>query len=383
MRKVNQELLISKIEDRFNQDIENNVINCGAAIVTQNNEVVLDMKRGYVIPKDMKPIQDRAIFRLASMTKPITAFAALIQAEKGKISLSDKVSKYLPDFKEMYVGKLTDDHKVVKDKPAEREIILENLLTHTSGILSEEVGVIQENNISIEAKQTLASIVDYYGKNIYLSFHPMERAFYSATGAFNVMSRIIELTSDMPYNDFLNKYIFEPLEMVDTTFEPTTEQWSRLVPLHSREHEGNIIVNNSKHTFADSPLSLHSGGASLVGTIEDYKNFAECLLNNGTFKGRKIVSESSIKEMSSPKLPHLFPGTGHHETWGLGVRVIKDSEVMPKGAFGWSGAYGTHFFVDPVNKITAIYMKNSTYDGGSGAQTARHFEVDIYTSLIG
>lgn len=381
MRKLNKELLNKKIEERFIQDVENNVISCGAAIVTQNNEVLLDMKRGYVIPKEKIQIKDKAIFRLASMTKPITAIAALIQVEKGKLSLDDTVSKYLPNFKEMYVGKITEDKKVVKDKKAEREIVIENLLTHTSGILSDQVGILQENVIPMEAMRNLETIVDYYAQNIYLSFSPMEKAFYSGVGAFNVLSRIIEMTADMPYQDFLKKNILDPLEMVDTTFEPTQEQWSRLVPLHRRNQEENIIPNDNKHTFANLPLTLHSGGASLVGTIEDYKNFAECLLNEGTFKGRKIVSENLLKEMKTPKLPHLFPGTGPQETWGLGVRVIKDSNVLPKGTFGWSGAYGTHFFIDPTNNITAIYMKNSTFDGGSGAQTARHFEFDIYSCL--
>ena len=381
MRKLNKELLNKKIEERFNQDIKNNVITCGAAIVTQNNEVLLDMKKGYTIPNEEKPLQPKAIFRLASTTKPITAIAALIQVEKGKLSLDDKVSKYLPDYKDMYVGRINEDRKVIKDRPAEREIEIENLLTHTSGILSDEVGVLQESVIPQKAMTDLETIVDYYANHIYLSFSPMERAFYSGVGAFNVLSRIIELTSDMPYSDFLKKYIFEPLEMADTTFEPTQEQWSRLVPLHTRDHEGNIIPNDNKHTFANLPVTLYSGGASLAGTIEDYKNFAECLLNEGTFKGRKIVSESLIKEMKTERLPHLFPGTGPQETWGLGVRVIKDGNILPKGTFGWSGAYGTHFFIDITNNITAIYMKNSTYDGGSGAQTARNFEIDIYSCL--
>lgn len=372
MRKLDVNLLNQKIEQRFNDDIKNNVICCGATMVTQNGETMVDIKKG---------VQPRSLFRLASMSKPITAFAALIQVEMGKLSLTDNVSKYLPDFKEMYVGDFSGS-SVVKGKKAEREIQIVNLLTHTSGILSDMIGMVQENKIPAEARVDLDAMVDYYGKNIFLSFNPMEKALYSGTGAFNVLSRIIEMTADMSFGDFLTKYVFDPLEMVDTTFAPTEEQWQRVVPMHNRKNNNPDYCDVNKTTFENLPVTLHSGAANLAGTIEDYSHFAKCLLQNGSYNGRQILSEALIKEMQTPQLPELFPGTGIEETWGLGVRVIRQSPVMEKGAFGWSGAYGTHFFVDPVNQLTAVYMKNSRFDGGSGAQTARHFEEDIYSSLI-
>ncbi len=375
MKKLDAKKLNSVIENRFNNDISENNITCASAVVTQNGETVSNIRKGY-------SDSEKKIYRLASMTKPITAIAALIQVERGKISLEDNISKYLPDYKEMYVGKLSSDGKVYRDKPAEREIKIFNLLTHTSGLISDTIGVIQENIIPKEYQKDLKSIVDYYGKNIYLSFSPMTYSFYSAVAAFNVMSRIVELTSGVSYNEFLHKNVFEPLDMCDTVFEPTEEQWSRFVPMHNKTSEGSTTVDLGKHTFGDFPLTLHSGGASLSGTIEDYTNFAAFLLQKGKYKGRRILSETLINEMSRPWLYDNFPGTGMQETWGLGVRVIKNSDVMPKGSYGWSGAFGTHFWVDPENMITAVYMKNSYYDGGAGALTARHFEQDVYSCLL-
>lgn len=349
MKKLDSNLLNKKIEQRFNDDVNNDVIACGAALVTQNGETLVDIK---------KEVQPRALFRLASMSKPITAFATLIQIEKGKLALTDNISKYLPDFKEMYVGSLSEN-KVVKEKKADKEIQVINLLTHTSGILSDMVGIVQENNIPAADRVNLKTMVDYYSKNICLSFNPMEKALYSGTGAFNVLSRIIEITADMPFGDFLSKYVFTPLEMVDTTFAPTEEQWQRVVPMHNRANKNIDYMDANRTTFESLPVTLHSGAANLAGTIEDYSHFAKCLLQNGSYNNQQIVSEALIKEMKTPQLPEVFPGTGIEETWGLGVRVIKKSPVMETGAFGWSGAYGTHFFVDPANQITAIYMKNS------------------------
>ena len=116
----------------------------------------------------------------------------------------------------------------------------------------------------------------------------------------------------------------------------------------------------------------------LLSSISDYLNFAEMLLNGGNFEGNRIISEKAVAEISMPQYRKRI-----EEAWGLGVRVITDEKYnsLPVGTYGWSGAYGTHFFIDPENQIIGIYMKNSKYDGGSGAVTSKNFEVDVYSSL--
>ena len=125
-------------------------------------------------------------------------------------------------------------------------------------------------------------------------------------------------------------------------------------------------------------MENYLGGAGLISSLEDYFNFAQMLLNGGTFDGRRVISERAINELSRPQ---VFKRSS--EYWGLGVRVISDApdNVLPEGSFGWSGAYGTHFWVDPFNRIIGIYMKNSRYDGGSGAVTSKNFEADVYSAL--
>ena len=126
--------------------------------------------------------------------------------------------------------------------------------------------------------------------------------------------------------------------------------------------------------YAREP-AFASGGAGLVSTLDDYRHFASMLLHGGEYGGRRYLSPRALRLMRTPEYPHL---TGTTNRWGLGVRVIDNEEkILPVGCFGWSGAYGTHFWVDPANRVTAVYMKNSHYDCGGGALTGKHFEADV------
>lgn len=369
---INKQVLEEKLINRFEDDLSNDCFYYAQAYVRQDDEVVR-------VDSGNKYVEGKPIFRLASMTKPITSVAALIQEERGKLKLTDKVSRYLPDFKEMYVGEFDNNNRVIRGKKADNEMRLIDVLTHTTGVISGEVGYAQDALIPKEEKINLERLVNYYGKHLYLDFGPMERSFYSGTGAFNVLSRVIELTADMPYGDFLKEYLFDRIEMVDTTFEPTKEQIERMVPMHAHKRPIEEAMNDysAKLVFEDAPFSLHQGGAGLLSTMDDYINFVELLYNKGTFKGKRILSDESVIRMQTGQLSQAFAGPQAREEWGLGVRVIKN-DIMPRGTFGWSGAYGTHFFIDPTNRIRAIYMKNSRLDGGSEAPSARNFEKDIY-----
>jgi CubicO group peptidase (beta-lactamase class C family) len=174
--------------------------------------------------------------------------------------------------------------------------------------------------------------------------------------------------------------------MVNTTFIPTEEQWSRFIVMHSRREEDGHGISEDGATqpsciFENFPITWFSGGAGLCSTLPDYVRFAEMLVNFGRLPdGTQLVPEELIREMGTPWVP--FEVMPAWERWGLGVRVITDERHwLPVTTFGWSGAYGSHFWVDPVNKITAVYMKNSRYDGGAGSQTSIHFEQDVYACL--
>lgn len=381
MKSLHPDKLKENLDSSIGRDLDEHIVGGASVLVTQNNETVYSHCYGESDTDTHAPLLPNTLFRLASMTKPVTAAAALLQIQRGILDLDTPVSKYIPSFANKMVGRWEND-RVVADHPAASEIQLVHLLTHTSGLLSADPEIGLRQPFPREVCRSLESIVDYYGEHIFLSTSPMELSLYSATAAFDVAARLVEITSDMPYEDFLRKNLFDPMEMPDTTFFPNDEQWSRMVGMHVRTENGNAVDHNiDGHTFEWFPQSYCCGGASLASTIVDYSHFASMLLNEGSYNGRQILSPEMIALMRYPRIPQTVRGIGPHETWGLGVRVITGSPALPQGSFGWSGAYGTHFWVDPTNAITAIYMKNSRFDGGSGAQTARRFENAVMASF--
>lgn len=325
-------------------------------------------------------VTEHTLFRLASMTKPITAAAILLLIDRGAFELDTPVSKFIPGFEKMDIGEICGGEMRIKC-PARTSITIRHLLTHSSGLGSGPVGDYVAAELPPCKRETLAQAVEHYVKNP-LDFEPFTCQSYSPIHAFDVLARIVEIVSGLSYDKFLEKEIFLPLGMVETTFAPTAEQWSCIVPMHTYQNGAGRVVAMPENSVAlDFPITCFSGAGSLLSTLEDYKKFAAMLLNYGTFEGKRIISEKMIREMATAQLPSsIMSGP---EVWGLGVRVINDETygALPCGTFGWSGAYGTHFWVDPVNRITAVYMKNSTYDGGAGSNTACRFERDVRAAL--
>ena len=362
------------IDKRAQKDLEMNNIGGASIIVKQKGRTIYKNCFGNA--------KEDSLFRIASMTKPVTAVAALILVSRGQLGLDDLVEDYLPNFADMDIAELDENGEIVKVRKAETKITIRHLLTHTSGIGSGEVELRQVANMTDEVKASLSASVDFYAE-AGLAFEPFTKQMYSGRAAFDVLALIIENITGMDYNDFLREEIFEPCDMVNTTFVPSEEQWEKIIPMHNKVD--GVSCEFEMHdgcVFESYPCTHYLGGAGLVSTLEDYSNFAEMLLNKGRTAKKQIVPEELIEEMATPHVPEeIMPGK---ERWGLGVRVITNEEYkkLPVGTFGWSGAYGTHFWVDPENKITAVYMKNSKFDGGSGADTSDYFELDVHNSLI-
>ncbi len=379
MSQINKEVLAKNLESRISKDVESGRVGGASVIVKQDGELVYKNCFGFKRIEKKEALTEDSVFRLASMTKPITAVAVLIQAERGKLSADMPVSKIIPGFAHMNVAEQDGGYKIKEE--AKKQITVEDLLSHKSGLGCMEAGEYQLGKMTLSDKKSLKTVVNFY-ENMALDFQPGEMERYSPVAAFDVLARLVELTSDMEFAEFTKKYIFDPMEMPDTTFTPNDNQWKRVVDMHNFKDGKSINTHMQKGIiFTDFPPSYTCGGAGCVSTLNDYSKFAEMLLNEGTYAGKRIVSEEAVKQMQIPRLP--VAADTRWETWGLGVRVNKNGfyKEIPEGAYGWSGAYGTHFWVDPLNKITAVYMKNSLYDGGSGAQTARHFEYDVDNAL--
>ncbi len=379
MSKLDMALLEENIEKAALYDFENGKVFGSAYCVIRGSEVVYKKCFGSVSADTDEPVTENTVFRMASMTKPVTAAAVLILIERGLLSLSDKVSDFLPEFKDIHITHITQSGELTDMGKAQNEITVCNLLTHTSGIGSDPL---KDAGLSEEDIQSIDDTVNFYFR-MGLDFEPGTKQQYSGFGAFDVLVKIIEKVSGTDYLEFLTQEIFEPCGMKNTTFVPSPEQWKATIAMHNRV-DGKSCNEKmiEDRVFSFFPCKHYLGGAGLVSTLADYAEFAKMLLNKGKTPAKRIVREDTFGLMHTPFVTEdIMPGS---ERWGLGVRVIvrEDYENLPVGAFGWSGAYGTHFWIDPVNNIAAVYMKNSVVDGGAANESARNFEKAVKDSLV-
>jgi CubicO group peptidase (beta-lactamase class C family) len=317
-------------------------------VVNQNGKRIATVSAGSQRPDEDIPVNEKTLFRYASLTKPVTGVAALIAEEQGLLCLEDDICDYIPEFKDIMIGK-PQDGKVVPDRKPSAKIKLSYFLAHCSGFLSQdELYDPQIKQMPREAFKTIKTHTDYTINNVYLSFEPLSKAVYS-TYAYDIIARIIEEKSGMDYADFLNKYLFTPLGIRDMTFSPTEEQWSRLISVGNNNEKNEFqVLDIGRHTFTDHPLTFSAAGAGLCGTAADYNIFMEMLVNKGTYNGVRVLKESSVEKLK----------TRICENWGLGVNVRDNTTPLHENAYGWSGAYGAHFWVDDENGITALMLKN-------------------------
>lgn len=379
MRKINAQKLGDLISKHTNEELCGNKVACKEVIVYQDGRCVFSTVFGTDL-FDATPARKEMIYRAASMTKPITTVAVLQLLDKHLLSLDDKVSKFFPKAKDLKIAKI-EDNEIIDYLPCEKEITIRNLLSHTSGI-----GCSPVSDILGATNNTLPfddAIDDILSKP--LSFEPDSAQSYSATEAFDIAAGIVQKISDRPFDEYLDTNVFAPLEMVNTTFCPTKAQWKNVVAMHTRTKEGeNGIVDRPEGCVFENYISKRMpAGAGLATTAEDYIKFAEMLCAKGKTKEKqRILSENAVELMTSPQIPSSIDMG--HEKWGLGVRVVT-SNAYPHGlgigCFGWSGAYGSHFWVDPENRISAVMMKNSKFDGGAGNRSACQLEKDVSDSL--
>lgn len=364
------------IEADVSADILSGRVGGAALLVKQHGQDVY--RRCFGNAKPDQPLTPDALFRMASMTKPITAVAIMQLVERGLLSLDDPLDRFIPAYADMDIACLKDDRLEILGK-AQNKVTILHLLTHSSGIACDMVGWHLEGHFTPEREHDLASVAQTYA-DYPLAFEPYTQQAYSGRVGFDLLAHIVELTSGMPYDEYLQKELFSPLRMTDTTFHPTDEQWERMVHMHDYQ-DGRAMYDplDREHIFEQLPLQYFCGGAGLASTLSDYEKFADMLLRGGkTADGEVLLGEKYIRLMRTVAIPeHIMPG---NQKWGLGMRVICDASyaALPVNTFGWSGAYGTHFWVDPDNGVVGIYMKNSKFDGGSGAKTAADFERNVY-----
>ncbi len=318
-----------------------------------------------------------SIFRIASMTKPITSVAIMMLYEEGKLLLTDPVSKFIPAFKSLRVHEGTDASAA--PVAARRAISVRDLLTHRSGITygfisGGPVGAgYRKNGVTDGLSSTTMTLEEGINKLAAEPLVSQPGAAFNYSLSTDVLARVVEVVSGQPFNVFLRERIFTPLKMADTDFIVPESKWSRFVTAYSPDGKGGIRPMSDPETFGNltmSPFAYYkegktyfSGGAGLASTANDYARFANMLVNGGTLDGVRLLSPKTIELMTanhSAEVPHPLPLVGPGKEWGLGFQVVTDlaatQTLGSEGMYGWNGIYGTSFWVDPKEKLVSIMM---------------------------
>jgi CubicO group peptidase (beta-lactamase class C family) len=374
---------LTRIHSLIDRRIESRDIAGAVTLVARKGKIVHFDAQGLMDIETNKPMTKDAIFRIASMTKPVVGVAIMMMIEEGKIRLGDRVSRYMPEFKDLKVavpqgpvggrGAAPPRFYTV---PAEREITIRDLLTHTSGLVSGTISTAEAGTIQRKPGDTLADYIPQLAQ-VPLEFQPGTRWAYSPGAGFDTLARIVEIVSGQKIDQFLRQRIFEPLGMKDTTFNLSDAQRIRAATLYQKN--GNALQKAADQRVAQT--SYFSGGGGLSSTAEDYAKFAQMLVNGGQLNGKRLLSPRSIELMGSPFASDTLPGRQRGEAWGLSVRVITDNTarniMLSNGSFGWQGAFGTHFWVDPKEKLVGLLMVQT-----SNQEMIQDFETAVMQSIV-
>jgi CubicO group peptidase (beta-lactamase class C family) len=315
-----------------------------------------------------RPMREDAIFRIMSMTKPVIGVATMMMIEEGKVRLADPVSRFIPEFKSMKVavpkpgaapagGGRGGPPPEFDTVPASREITVRDLLTHGSGLMSGGLG----NSAAPrrEPTDTLATYIPKLGA-VPLDFQPGTLWRYSGQAGFDVLSRIVEIASGVPYDRFLRERLFTPLGMKDTGFFAPPDRADRLVTLYQRTPAGALERTPNQSGLSSTTYFAGSGG--MVSTAQDYARFAQMMLNGGELDGRRYLGPRTVQMMITNHTGDMVNGQFGRPArgmgFGLGVQINEDPAAsglpQSKGAWGWAGGFGTNFNVEPAEQLVTV-----------------------------
>lgn len=376
---------------------------CGALVVRQADRIVYQNKWGFTDIERRHPVAYDSVYRMMSMTKPVIGVGIMMLAERGLLSLDDPVRRYIPSFGQLRVSAderyrlhpgvpleelrarmAAFDPARLKTEPLKRDITLLDLMSHSSGLGQGIVGMLTANTAG--ETDTLAERVEHMAHSV-LDFQPGEGTGYSAAAGFDVLGRIIELISGETLERFCEQEIFAPLEMKDTCFRLSEAQKARLVALCVRK-EGKLVDITADHEAKPDIFRAHegyvSGSAGLFSTLEDYEHFARMLCCEGKYQDRQFLQPATVARMrTEAPAAHMEPLPG--QVWGLSMRIRQTPEkgglFTTPGTYGWSGAYGTHFFVSPADELACVFVTNRGDVAGSESYLSLKVEELVFDAF--
>ena len=386
---------LARIDSVIKEYVERKWIAGATILVARNGKIVYYKGLGYDDIDKKIPMKKDEICRIASQSKAITSVAVMMLYEEGKILLTDPVSKYIPEFKNPKVlDKFNPADTTYTTVPAKREITIHDLLTHTSGIDYAQIGSKESNAIYYKAgvpgglgvtDMVLADKIKILGK-LPLMHQPGEKWTYGLN--MDVLGYLIEVVSGMSLDEFFRKKIFEPLGMKDTYFYLPKDKRNRVATLYTEDSTGHLEKAGKAYTlngtmYTNYPAmdgTYYSGGAGLSSTAYDYSIFMQMLLNGGEYNGKRILSPTSIRMMTTNQIGNVNFGD---DNFGLGFGIFTDKSAAKSppsvGTFYWGGFFSSSYWIDPKEKIIAqLFLQQ--YPNSHG-EIHEKFKAVVYGAL--
>jgi CubicO group peptidase (beta-lactamase class C family) len=370
---------LARIRPAMQRYLEQQLIPGAVTLVARHGRVVHLDAIGLRDVEAGNPMTADTIFRIASMTKPITSVALMMLFEEGHFLLSDPVSKWIPEFADPKVAEPVPPDEFSGLLPyrlvrADRPITIRHLLTHTTGLSATPRGITQEEFMKVQQRQrpdeTIGDFVKRYAK-VPLNRHPGESWNYSR--ATCVVGHLVEIMSGMTLDEYFRERIFKPLNMPDTCFYLPVEKLDRFAACYTPGEDGKIQLTDAptpESRFVKEPHTYFMGSGGLVSTIADYYRFDQMMLNGGELDGARILGRKTVEFMTkihTGDLPIWLPGPW--AGFGLGFAVARNIDTINTlkaehsgptpwsvGTYTWGGAFCTYPFVDPVEKLIGIVM---------------------------
>src|ERR1700744_593985 len=365
---------LQRIDDYFHDQIANGKIPGAILLISQHGKPVYHQFFGVQDVASKKPMTDDTIFRIFSMTKPITSVAAMVLIDQGKLRLDDPVSKYIPAFANVKVGvenKAENGNKPLGQVPVDRPITVFDLMTHTSGITYGFYG-----GSLVRKAYTAAKIYDgdfdnaeFAERIAKLPLQEQPGTLWDYGHSTDILGRVIEIVSGKSLLQFEKEVLLDPLGMKDTAFYVTDPEKQKLIALPMPDDSDFRVGFESS---ASVPMKWESGGGGMVTTMADFAKFSQMLLNGGSLGGRQYLSPKAFKEMTTDKVGpdsgikrdyFYFPGDGFGYGLGIGVRTDPgNAKPPPPGDLGelkWDGASGCYFVVDRKQDMFFVLLEQT------------------------
>ncbi|GEP55986.1 serine hydrolase domain-containing protein [Reyranella soli] len=365
------------------KNIDDGLMPGAVMLVARRGKVAWVSVQGKRAPDADDAMKFDSIFRIYSMTKPITSLVLMQLVEEGRLQVYDPVAKYLPEIGKMKVGTevTVDGQQRLRLSDPDRQMTVQDLLRHTAGLTYGARGTSLVNKAYIDAK-----IGDRTATNeemvrrlsgVPLLFSPGDRWEYSV--AVDVQGRLIEVLTGKTLLEAFNERVFQPLGMVDTAFQVPAGKLARAAQ-PGQKPNGPPMTPRFK---VDDGAKYESGGGGLLGTTEDYLRFSLALANGGVFQGKRIIGRKTLEFMTADHVGNR-PGRPDGFGFGLGVEVrtkVGESALMGSvGEYGWSGAAGTEFWIDPKEELVGLYMVQASE--GDTRFLRRQFRSMVGAALI-